>query len=123
MPKHQDLLTDTFFEWGLSRKSISSIATANLKQDEPGLIALGENYGVSLVSYSNDQLNSMYVSIEAGNTSKLQLMKSQKAFSLLGIWGVSEPAALLASGSSELIVEKIKALRATIAVARKTYPV
>jgi cobalamin biosynthesis protein CbiG len=42
---------------------------------------------------------------------------------LLGIWGVSEPAALLASGSSELIVEKIKALRATIAVARKTYPV
>jgi cobalt-precorrin 5A hydrolase len=117
------LLTDTFFEWGLSRKSISSIATANLKQDEPGLIALGENYGVSLVSYSNDQLNSMYVSIEAGNTSKLQLMKSQKAFSLLGIWGVSEPAALLASGSSELIVEKIKALRATIAVARKTYPV
>jgi len=117
------LLVDTFDEYGLSTQSIAGIATADLKKDEPGLIALGEKYGVPLVTYSKEQLNAMYVSSEESHTSELQLMKSQKAFSLLGIWGVSEPAALMASGSSELAVGKIKASRATIAIARKTYPV
>jgi cobalt-precorrin 5A hydrolase len=117
------LLIDTFHECGLSTQSISGFATADLKKDEPGLIALGAKYRVSVVSYSKDQLNSMYVSSEGGRTSELQLMKSEKAFSLLGIWGVSEPAALMASGASELVVGKTKASRATIAIARKTYAV
>ena len=118
-----DLLVHTFNENGLSIQSISSIATADLKKDEPGLIDLGLKYGISLVSYSKDQLNSVYASSQGSHTPELQLMKSQKAFSLLGIWGVSEPAALMASGSSELVVGKTKASRATIAIARKTYPV
>jgi len=43
---------------------------------------------------------------------------SAKAHRLLGVWGVSEPAALLASGSDELLVSREKTTRATIAVAR-----
>ena len=37
---------------------------------------------------------------------------------LLGVIGVSEPAALAASGSDELVVRKVKSSTATLAVAR-----
>ncbi len=47
---------------------------------------------------------------------------SRVAHRLLGAWGVSEPAALLAAGSQELLVSRVKTSRATIAVARVVFP-
>ena len=46
------------------------------------------------------------------------LHPSANARRLVGVWGVAEPAALLASGAGRLLVFKQTAARATIAVAR-----
>ena len=128
----EQLLVDTFEYNNLSLMSLNSIATAELKQDEPGLLALAEKYGVPLVCYSGDELNAVFspaVVGGCGSTSDSReekinvqgLTPSEKAHSLLGIWGVSEPAAILASGSNFLLLPKHKGARATIAVARKKF--
>ena len=54
---------------------------------------------------------------DAGERRKIPTA-SPVARRLLGVWGVSEPASLLASGSQELLVAREKTARATIAVAR-----
>jgi cobalt-precorrin 5A hydrolase len=128
----EQLLVDTFEYNNLSLMSLNSIATAELKQDEPGLLALAEKYGVPLVCYSGDELNAVFSPAVVGGcglTSDAReeeinvqgLTPSEKAHSLLGIWGVSEPAAILASGSNFLLLPKHKGARATIAVARKKF--
>ncbi|MCH8897031.1 MAG: cobalamin biosynthesis protein, partial [Chloroflexi bacterium] len=56
------LLLETFRENNLSLASLACIATAELKQDEPGLIALADQYDVPLVCYSGDDLNQVFAS-------------------------------------------------------------
>ncbi|HLF03850.1 MAG TPA: cobalamin biosynthesis protein, partial [Dehalococcoidia bacterium] len=112
----EQLLVKTFREHNLALASLRCIATAELKSDEPGLLELAERYGVPLVCYSVQELNQAFEGSAAhGGT------PSQAARRLLGVWGVSEPAALLASGSAELLVPRQKAARATIAVARMVF--
>jgi len=128
----EGLLVDTFRENNLALNSLACIATADLKQDEPGLLALTEKYGVPRVCYSSDQLNAVFPPgmPESSGASRVTveparhvwgLTRSEKAHSLLGIWGVAEPAAILASGSDALLVPRHKGARATVAVARKNY--
>ena len=57
---------------------------------------------------------------DAGGRRKIPTA-SPVAHRLLGVWGVSEPAALLASGSQELLVAREKTARATIAVTRMNF--
>jgi cobalt-precorrin 5A hydrolase len=121
------LLVDTFDQNNLSLSSLACIATAELKRNEPGLLALAEKYGVPLICYSGEQLNSVFPPVLTEATSAPGerasnapgLSRSERAHSLLGIWGVAEPAAILASGSNWLVVPKHKGARATVAVARK----
>ena len=126
----EQLLVGTFEANNLSLMSLNCIATAELKQDEPGLLALAEKYGVPLVCYTGGELNAMFSPAVAGNlgltsdageeeSSVQGFTPSEKAHSLLGIWGVSEPAAILASGNNSLLLPKHKGARATVAVARK----
>ena len=126
----EQLLVGTFEANNLSLMSLNCIATAELKQDEPGLLALAEKFGVPLVCYTGGELNAMFSPAVAGNLgltsdageeeiSVQGLTPSEKAHSLLGIWGVSEPAAILASGNNSLLLPKHKGARATVAVARK----
>lgn len=128
----EQLLMDTFEDNNLSLMSLNCIATAELKQDEPGLLALAEKYGVPLLCYSGVELNSVFSHAVMGSADLTSdageeeinvqgLTPSKKAHSLLGIWGVSEPAAILASGSSSLLLPKHKGARATVAVARKRF--
>jgi len=114
----EQLLKDAFRSHGLALESIYCITTAELKRDEPGINQLAEKLGVPVYCYGADELNSQF---QKGNKS---LTPSSQAHRLLGLWGVSEPAALLASGGNELLVTRMKTSRATIAVARKefTYP-
>lgn len=96
--------------------SIAAIATAELKADEPAIRELAAKYGVPLRTYSTAQLNQVFADHpEAG------LNKSAAAHRLLGLWGVAEPAALLAAGSKELALPRQKTDRATLAVARIVY--
>ena len=96
--------------------SIAAIATAELKADEPAILELAEQYGVPLQTYSTAQLNQVFVDHPAAG-----LNKSAAAHRLLGLWGVAEPAALLAAGSQELALPRQKTDRATLAVARIVY--
>ncbi len=123
-----ELLSVTFDEHNLSSKCIKYIATAEIKRDEAGIQQLAEKYGCPVICYGVDELNSVYEaqgggepaagSDECGSTEVVGLVKSQAARRLLGVWGVSEPAALLASGADQLLVSRQKTDRATIAVAR-----
>lgn len=136
LPELEELLAATFRRHNLSLSSLGCIATADLKKDEAGILALAEQYGVPLVCYSADELNRVFERPEAARevscgesldvvagsgTRRGQPTPSPRAYSLLGIWGVSEPAALLASGSRELLVPRQKTRRATVAVARKSF--
>lgn len=131
----EGLLVDTFQKSNLSLDSLSCLATADLKKDEAGILALAEKYGVPVQCYSSEELNSIFQpqpsiptvckeesgKISAPGEGGQGPTPSPKAYSLLGLWGVSEPAALLASGSKELLVPRQKTERATIAVARKRF--
>lgn len=96
--------------------SIAAIATADLKADEPAIQELAAEYGVPLQTYSTAQLNQVFADHPAAG-----LNKSAAAHRLLGLWGVAEPAAMLAAGSQELALPRQKTDRATLAVARIVY--
>ena len=141
----EDLLTGTFCDNNLALASLRSIATAELKRDEPGLQQLSDKYGIPLLCYSADELNGVFdrpiTPADAGEEeyattasgtgtrrrsaapkeSELAPTPHPQVHRLLGMWGVSEPAALLAAGSQELLIPRIKTSRATIAVARVSY--
>ena len=123
------LLEKTFAEHNLALDSLACIATAELKKDEAGIIALAEKYDVPMVCYGGDELNALFppspvapsaVGVPA-QTPSLGPTPSPRAHSLIGVWGVSEPAALLASGSDTLLVTRRNTARATIAVARRVF--
>ncbi len=140
----EDLLTDTFRRHNLALGSLRCVATAELKQDEPGLRSLAGEHGVPMLCYSAEELNSVFGprplpagglggippnpplpkggEASAGGKASSRPTPSPVAHRLLGLWGVSEPAALLAAGSQELLVTRVKTSRATIAVARVVFP-
>ena len=120
-----ELLTKAFEANALSSSSLNCIATADLKQDEPGLIELAAKYDVPLRCYSADELNSVFGEESSSGTAgagKSVATARPRVHGLLGLWGVSEPAALLAAGSRELLAQRIKTDRATIAIARIGHP-
>ena len=131
----EKLLDQTFRRNNLSPKSIRCIATAQLKQDEPGILSLAEKLGVPLHCYSNQELNAVFEgqpqstespedwNAEDGDADGpgTRPTRSEAPHRLLGVWGVSEPAALLAAGAKELVVAKEKTSRATIAIARVSF--
>ena len=103
------LLRDTFAAHALATESIRCIATAELKRDEAGINMLAERLGVPVLHYDADALNAMPGPSPASASQRL-----------LGIIGVAEPAALLASGG-EIIVPKVRSKAATVAVARVNF--
>lgn len=114
------LLESEFQRHNLSPKSLAAIATADIKADEPGILELAERYGVPVQCYPSEELNRVFTG--APGSPGAGLTRSEAAHRLLGVWGVAEPAALLAAGSPDLLVTRQKTDRATIAVARRPYP-
>jgi cobalt-precorrin 5A hydrolase len=96
----------------LAPLSLAVVASATLKADEPGLIAFAARHGVPFRTYSGAEL----ARAEPFPT------PSERVRTLVGVPGVAEPAALLASGARELLVPKQRGLRVTMAVARKAQP-
>ncbi len=114
------LLNDTLRQHGLAPQSLAKLATADIKADEAGILALAESLGVPLEIYGADDLNSVaerQPKLE-GNGRELNAPTASAAHDLLGVFGVSEPAAMLAAGAEGVIVPRTKSDRATIAVAR-----
>ena len=123
----EELMVSVFRRHNLARPSLACIATAELKRDEPGILELAEQYGVPVQCYGAEKLNQIFAESEAGSAAGSRAgpvgagPTPSAAHRLLGVWGVSEPAALLASGRRELLVTREKTDRATVAVARIAY--
>ena len=106
----EGLLRGTFAAEQLAVGSVRCIATAELKRDEAAIGLLAERLGVPVRYFGADELNGMPGPSGASESQRL-----------LGIVGVAEPAALLASGG-DIIVPKVRSAAATLAVARINYP-
>ena len=102
----ESLLCGTFEANHLATASIRCIATAELKRDEAAISLLAERLSVPVRYYEADALNAMPGPSGASASRRL-----------LGIVGVAEPAALLASAGN-IVVPKVRSASATLAVAR-----
>jgi cobalt-precorrin 5A hydrolase len=91
----------------LCPESLHSIATAEAKCDEAGLIGYAEKLCVPIKFYSSAELNQVVVPTPP----------SQHALDAIGATGVAEPAAILASEGGCLLLEKVKTTNVTLAVA------
>lgn len=119
--KHlRGLVEDMLEKYGLARQSVAKIATADIKADELGIIDFAESLGVPLEIHTADELNACCEraasSVEGGV--ELQRPTPSAARELLGVFGVSEPAAMLTAGADGLVAPRTKSDRATVAVAR-----
>ena len=116
------LLEGTLEQHGLALQSVGRLATADIKADEPGINTLAESLGVPLETYTAGELNARceQLTATAADHTELTQPTPSAAQDLLGVYGVSEPAAMLAAGADGLVVPRTKTDRATVAVARVT---
>jgi precorrin-4 C11-methyltransferase len=82
---------------GLAIEAIKSLASIDIKHDEEAFLALAQHLQVPLLTYPAEQLNACVVA-----------NPSEVVFEKLGVYSVSEASALIASGHSQLVVEKQK---------------
>jgi precorrin-4 C11-methyltransferase len=97
-------------EHGFSRDSIGTVASVELKADEPGLLELAGRHGWQTVFYPAEELASV-----AGVPNPSEVVAR-----CVGTPGVAEPAALLAAGANRLLVEK-QVLTSPLAPQRMTF--
>lgn len=105
----QDLLMEVFKKEWLSLNSVYTLATTDLKKNEPGFLLLAERLGLPWIFYDNLQLNS----VDTIQTPSLMVEKH------IGVKSVCEAAAILAADRGRLIVPKQKNRDVTLAVALK----
>jgi len=101
----------TLHDAGLSEWSVCRLATIEDKWDEVGLLSLAHAHGWPMRALSREDLAS---AAHVPNP-------SAAATELFGVPGVAEPAALLAAGTSSLLVEKRKFPNVTVAVAMRRH--
>ncbi|MEV6815473.1 precorrin-3B C(17)-methyltransferase [Micromonospora sp. NPDC051296] len=102
----RDLLAEVLAGAGLSPASLRHLASADVKADEPGIVATAEASGVPLVTYPAAEL----AAIDVPNPSEV-------VRAAVGTPSVAEAAALI-GGEAELLVPKTATAMATVAVAR-----
>lgn len=112
----EDTVKRVLDEHNLSFLSVKSIATIDIKGNEPGLVAFAEKYDLHIDTYTPDELNSITHKAE-------NIEKSDIVFNSTGAYAVAEPAALLSAGSDKLLVSKQKIGNMTIAVAESVAPI
>ncbi len=81
---------------GLSPKSVKEMATIDKKREEPAFLELSEKHKWPLRCFTAEELDAV-----EGTENPSQTVKK-----FVGTRGVSEPAALLASGAEKLLVPK-----------------
>ncbi|WP_411388210.1 cobalamin biosynthesis protein [Pseudomonas sp. MPB23] len=107
------LLDAALAEGGVERRRITALASIDLKQAEPGLVALSRLLQVPLQCFNAEQL--------AAYEGRL-CHKSAVAFAHTGCHGIAESAALalaehLAHAPAHLLITRRKNARATVALA------
>ena len=102
------LLKEALAQQELSLNSIKAIASIDIKNDEPGLLALAAELEIPLVFYPKEELNTAM-----GIENPSAMVETHT-----GAKSVCEAAAILATGQGSLIVPKKKSKNATVALAR-----
>jgi cobalamin biosynthesis protein CbiG len=93
---------------GLASSSLTLLATIDRRAAEPGVLAAAEALDVPIRAFAAADLAQV-----TGLPTPSEVVQAA-----VGAPGVCEPAALLASGASRLLVPKVKTARATAAIAR-----
>jgi cobalt-precorrin 5A hydrolase/precorrin-3B C17-methyltransferase len=88
--------------------SLGSLATIDMKKNEPGLRGFAEKQGLPLRTFSPADLNAV-----AG------IERSEVVYRATGAYGVAEPSAMLAAGTDKLLAPKQKIGNVTVAIAEK----
>ncbi len=104
----RSLLLETLAAHRLSLHSLAGIASVDVKQDETGLLALGEELGLPITFFDRERLHRT-----RGIQSPSAMVEKH-----MGIKSVCEAAAILASGNGTLIVPKQRTRNVTVAIAR-----
>jgi cobalt-precorrin 5A hydrolase/precorrin-3B C17-methyltransferase len=105
----RDLLSRALAQAGLDPAAIGLVASVDLKQDEPGIVALATALGVELRTFPATTLAEVDVPTP-----------STVVEAAVGTPSVAEAAALHAAGPrAELVVAKQRSSEATIAIARR----
>lgn len=97
----------------LARASLRGLATIDLKRDETGLLDYADKHDLPIRFFSAEELSAV------GGTPNPSAVVEK----WIGSSGVCEPAAILASCGSTLLVPKTKTKNVTVAVARRTFMV
>jgi cobalt-precorrin 5A hydrolase len=100
-----EVIKETLQELQFSVLSVKAVCTIDLKKDEEGLLTICQQNGWELVTYTPEQLNSTHIEVP-----------SDTVYKFTGAYGVSEPAAKLYTGSSQLALIKKKSGNVTISV-------
>ncbi|WP_100331252.1 cobalt-precorrin 5A hydrolase [Bacillus xiapuensis] len=101
----EQVMDETLKELKISKKSVKAVATINLKKDEKGLLEVVKKHQWDFIYYTPEQLNT-----------KTMKHPSNVVYQYTGAYGVSEPAAMLASGNDRLLLTKKKSGNVTISV-------
>ncbi len=109
MEEIESAVRNTLKNANLSFLSIAECATIDIKAEEPGLAAFARKEAFPLRAFSRDELKR----VEGVDP-------SEAVFRATGAHAVSEPAALLASGASRLLVGKQKRGNVTVAIAMRS---
>jgi cobalt-precorrin 5A hydrolase len=105
----KELLFGTLHASCLAGASLRSLASIDLKADEPGIAALAQELGLPLEFFDREQIGGVE---DAMPTPSAAVKKH------IGVKSVCEAAAILASRGGMLIVPKRSSRNATVAIAR-----
>ncbi|NRA54510.1 MAG: cobalamin biosynthesis protein [Gammaproteobacteria bacterium] len=114
----QTLLAQCLEQANLNLSQITHINSIDIKRDEVGLIELAKRIDKPFLTWDIEQLSSV---------EHLLSTKSDYIFSVVGVYGVAESAALVdvikqTGQAGELVLNKQKSATATCAIAR-SYPI
>lgn len=102
-----DFYTSALADADISPHSIFTLATSDIKSDEPGILELGKNLGLPIQFYDKKQLLSV----------KTIQNPSKMVEKHIGVHSVCEAAAILATQHGTLILPKQKTPDVTLAIA------
>lgn len=102
----ESVVHTAFEELGLSMRSVRRVASIDLKADEAGLLGFCQMHKFQFVTYTAEELNEISIA-----------QPSDTVFKFTGAYGVSEPAARLASGAASCLLEKRKSGNVTLSIA------
>lgn len=107
----EEAVTQVLLEHALSIKSIRNVATIDLKRHEHGVLEFARNYSLPVEFFAKETLEQV----------EFPSSPSSIALNCVGVQAVCEPAALLSSKGTSLVVPKTKLGDITIAVGRVSF--